>query len=329
MKNQFILSFLFISLTATAQIGAKAQRPNNLVGIWQNSTFGYQMVLMLNEDNTGEFDGESITYTASGNRLSITQSDVTTPYNYTLQNNALTLSGGDLEGAVIFTRPGVAAEPQPVNQKAVETPKPIAASNSSDLLGLWSGNGETIEFKKEGQCNYSGQTYPYTASQGQVTLTTVQGNIVMGYAVAKNQLTLVVNGKQLLYVKGAANASATNNNEGKGGMAQELVGKWCYINVNSTYSSSSSSSTCFTLNADGTYEYYSESSRSVEAGSTVSQDSDRGTWSVQADRIYYNSQSRGQGSYQFQKRNHPKNGDPMIVLDGQTYVTFYNKEPWR
>lgn len=327
MKNQFILCFLLISLSTTAQIGAKVQPQTKITGIWQNATFGYQMVLILNEDNTGEFDGESITYAAGGNKLSITQSGVTTPYAYTLQNNALTLSGGDLEGIVTFTRQGADTETQPVAQKTVTTTKTISTSSSSSLIGLWSGSGETIEFKKDGQCNYLGQSYPYQTSPGHVTLITGQGNIMMAYTVANNQLTLSVNGKQLVYAKGAGNGGTQN--AGKGSISQELVGKWCYINVNSSSSGSSSSSTCITLNADGTYEYYGESSRSVESGSTASQGADRGTWSAQGDRIYYNSQTRGQGSYQFQKRNHPKNGDPMIVIDEQTFVTFYNKEPWR
>jgi hypothetical protein len=51
---------------------------------------------------------------------------------------------------------------------------------------------------------------------------------------------------------------------------------------------------------------------------------------VQGDRIYYNSQTQGQGSYRLEKRNHPKNvGDPMIVLDGEAYVTATLKAPWR
>ncbi|MBI4396803.1 MAG: hypothetical protein HY548_06895 [Elusimicrobia bacterium] len=32
---------------------------------------------------------------------------------------------------------------------------------------------------------------------------------------------------------------------------------------------------------------------------------------------------RGQGSYPLQKVTHPKNGDPMIVLDGESYVTGF------
>ena len=61
---------------------------------------------------------------------------------------------------------------------------------------------------------------------------------------------------------------------------------------------------------------------------TSSQSSDTGTWQVQGNRLHYQSRTRGKGSYQLQKINHPKTGDPMIVLDGEPYVTFYQKAPW-
>jgi hypothetical protein len=37
---------------------------------------------------------------------------------------------------------------------------------------------------------------------------------------------------------------------------------------------------------------------------------------------------QGSGSYVLEKRNHPKNNDPMIVLDGEPYVTYYQKPRW-
>jgi len=109
-----------------------------------------------------------------------------------------------------------------------------------------------------------------------------------------------------------------------------LVGKWCYMNN----SLNSSTNRCITLNANGTHSYKSENSRTVNTaelyGGTASQGGDQGTWYVQGDRIYYNSQTQGQGSYRLEKRNHPKNsGDPMIVLDGEAYVTATLKAPWR
>jgi hypothetical protein len=313
-----------------AQIGANIQQ-KKLFGIWQNSQFGYQMVLILNENYSGEFDGEAIRFATKGDKLEITQSGTTTSYTYSLQGNALSLSGGDLEGTVAFTKQG--SEPQTTNVAQQKTAIPKSSASSADLIGLWSGNGETIEFDKSGQCKYQGQTYPYQASQGHVTLNTSQGQLMMAYSVANDQLTLIVNSKQLIYSKGGSHgANNAVSNSGKGGVASELVGKWCYVNVYSTNSGGSSSSNCFVLNADGTYEYSGESSRSVNTpdfyGGTSSQSSDRGTWWVQGDQLFYNSQTKGQGSYQFQKKNHPKNNDPMIVINGQAYVTFYNKPPW-
>jgi len=154
------------------------------------------------------------------------------------------------------------------------------------------------------------------------------------YKVAGDQLTLSANGKNVTYSRGKGNAAPTNASPGQGKVAPELVGQWCWIDANSYNQGTSSSSRCITLNADGTYIYNSESSRSVNTpdyyGGTNAQNSDQGTWYVSGDRIYYNSQTTGQGSYRLEKRNHPKNvNDPMIVLDGEAYVTATQRPPWR
>ena len=175
---------------------------------------------------------------------------------------------------------------------------------------------------------YRGQLLQYVVAGNEITLQTSQGGFPMTYAVSDGKLTLTLNGQSFIYSKGGA--KPTVNAGGK--IDQTMVGKWCYVNVYSTGGGGSSASECITLRGDGTFEYYSESSRSVNTstvtGGTSSQNSDRGTWWVQGDRIYYNSQTQGQGSYQFVKRNHPKNNDPMIVLEGKTFVTSTIKDPW-
>lgn len=311
---------------ASAQIGAKVQQGNKLTGLWQNSQFGYQMTLMLNADGSGEFDGEAIKYTNQGNKLSITQSGSTTQYTYALQANTLTLSGGDLDAPVTFSRNGTQ---QPVqNQQQVE----VGASGAGDVLGVWSGNGETLEFKNNGQCIYLGNTFQYEVSQGHVILKTAQGNAMFAYSVKGNQLTLTANGQQVVYNRGGLQGNSVPQQTLAGAVAQELVGKWCWTNVNSTNSGGSSSSECIVLNANGTFQYAAERSMDTNTNAfyagTSSQSNDQGTWWVQGDRIHYNSQTRGQGSYRLQKMNHPKTGDPMIVLDGEPYVTFYQKPGW-
>ena len=83
-----------------------------------------------------------------------------------------------------------------------------------------------------------------------------------------------------------------------------------------------------TLYENGTYEYYSETSSSGPVASSASQESDSGTWTATANTITRNSRSQGTATYSLEKRNHPKTGDPMLVLDGDTYVTYGQRRPW-
>lgn len=332
-----ILFALLVPFFVNAQIGARVQQ-TKIQGTWTARVEGVDMTLVMNVDGTGTFDGDKIKYIAQNGKLSLTilQQSTTLNYNYTLKENTLTVSGGDLDSPVTFTRNGASAEAAPANPSG-------QATSSNSIVGIWSGNNETIEFTKAGKCVYQGQVFSYQTNNNTVSIQTTQGNLVMPYAVSGNQLSLTINGQSFYYAKNGASpdpsATAGKSNAqpqqaGKGNVAQELVGKWCYVNVNSTNSGGSSSEQCITLKADGTYEYYSESSRSVNtnaySGGTNSQSSDRGTWSYDGSRIYYNSSmGAGSGSYLLEKRNHPKNNDPMIVLDGQTYVTYYQKTPWR
>jgi len=113
------------------------------------------------------------------------------------------------------------------------------------------------------------------------------------------------------------------------GNGQELVGKWCDVRSMSNYQGGSSSMACFELKPDGSYTYNAESSRSVSAGSTASQSSDAGRWSYKGGQLIAQSRSGETHSYTLEKRNHPKNQrDPMICLNGQCFVTFYNKPAW-
>ena len=107
MRALAILFLTFLGLSAGAQIGAKTQQ-GKIQGLWQNSSFGYQMTLILNADGTGEFDGDAIKYVAKDNKFTMTivAEAETTIYNYNLQGNSLTISGGDLEEPITFTRKG-------------------------------------------------------------------------------------------------------------------------------------------------------------------------------------------------------------------------------
>ena len=111
-------------------------------------------------------------------------------------------------------------------------------------------------------------------------------------------------------------------------IAQELAGKWCFINLNTTADVISNS--CITLNADGTFEATLDRSTLPQGTSLPTlQDNDYGTWWAKGNQIFYKSSSNGQGSFVFQKVNHPRlENMPMIVISGVAFAAASPHDPW-
>ncbi len=121
------------------------------------------------------------------------------------------------------------------------------------------------------------------------------------YEISGNQITLIGAQGQItlpfevrrdtltLTVNGAAVVlNRVREETGPGSIHTELAGKWCWISIVNAQQGARQSSQCITMEPNGTYTYV----------------------------------------YTLEKRNHPKNKDPMIVLNGQPFVTYYNKPPW-
>lgn len=342
MKKTLLICLLFPALLA-AQIGSKVQSSKTpLTGKWTNNQFGFAMILQLNEGGSGSFDGEKISYTSTANILSVKQDGETTRYNYVLQGGKLTLSGGDLDAPLSFSKDGAVSSTSPPASTAKVSP---SKSSSAGLTGTWSGNGETMVFQGGGKGLYNGIAFDYTTNGNILTISSSSGSSDLQFSVNGNYLTLSGNGTTVMLQRGTAYAAPSGNNQAYGqnsggysqnsvggGIDQSIVGKWCWANTSSTYSSSYNSSKCIVINGNGTYEYYAEGSISGYGGGgyggSSSQSSDSGTWRVSGNVIQVQSRSEGNKTYSFQKRNHPKNGDPMIVIDGDTYVSYYKKSPW-
>ena len=131
----------------------------------------------------------------------------------------------------------------------------------------------------------------------------------------------------------AAKAGGATAGAAVSGSGQELVGKWCKMSTFTANQGGSQRSECFELRADGAYVYAYEGSMSATApgmrGGTSSQSNDAGRWRVSGNQLTAQSQRGTTNTYTLEKRNHPKNKrDPMICLNGECYVTFYNKPPW-
>lgn len=329
-----------------SQIGQKMKTGTGpgIAGLWRNNSMGFNMDLNLQESGKGSFDGEAITYQFGNGTLVIVTGATKTTYQAKLSGDVLTLSGGDLDAAVAFNRiqnntGGAASKESSGNNSP--------AANPGGLIGTWTAQNEEITFTTDGKMIYNGTPLIYTQQADQINVQSPGGTIVFQYALNGNSLTLKSDGLNAMYTRkpaGAAQGQGTiqapaAGNAGDGMIDATLVGKWAYVGTAGNISGTFSNEEYVTLKADGTYEYYSETSGTASgtnmygnqtfAGGMASQSADRGTWRVKGNTIVAVSAKTGTKVYQLQKRNHPKTGDPMIILDGTAYVTYYQKAPWR
>jgi len=124
------------------------------------------------------------------------------------------------------------------------------------------------------------------------------------------------------------NLLAQNNDQP---VAQELVGKWCFTNLNGSTADVITNS-CVVLNADGSYEA-SLNRNDIPAGVSVPilKDSDYGKWWAKGNRLFFESSTddEAKGSFVFQKVNHPRlENTPMIVVYGVAFAAASPREKW-
>lgn len=203
----------------------------------------------------------------------------------------------------------------------------------SSLIGYWKSDEATVELKAKNVAIFNGQQLEWAANDKIIALANDEGSMTFPYTLKGDVLTVWVEERKVVYKRISAEearrtGSPAQSNRTSGSIQQELVGKWCYsANVNAI-GGGRQSDICFTLKADGTYEYYGEASNSNVYGGSNSQSWDYGRWSATATTLTAHSNSGKTTTYSLEKRNHPKTGDPMLMVDGDAFVTFYQRRPW-
>lgn len=224
------------------------------------------------------------------------------------------------------------------------------------LLGTWKAGQDTLEFQKDGTLLTNDSPTTYRVVNHTILVNTDQGIVLHPFEVSGDQLVFSVEGAPVTYQRSSpppAAAVAATNPTADGtapaaasapalataapaaalggtapGLAAALAGKWCYMSNVYASDGGRASSTCFVLNADGTYVYHSESSSSGQYGGTASQSDDSGTWQATETQLTARSSSGQVQTYELGRQNHPKNNDPMLLINGQAFVTYYQKPPW-
>ena len=307
---------ILVCVAAFASAQNPLARPDPYVGTFQ----GEQVTLEMSGTG-GQYSGF---LTVQGNKLPVSVKSGTGTAIGTLvvngQNYSFTLTPGGgglklaIEGAEYqLTRRG---EAPPTWSAPAADP---AASGS--IVGSWRNATGSARFNADGTGMVDGQPGRYEVRVNQLTLIGADGRITLPFEVSGDTLTLTVN-------SAAVKLNRVRETAGAGGILPELVGKWCWVTVVNAQQGARQSSQCYTLEANGAFAYAGGSDSYNPYGGVTSQSADSGTWTATETTLTARSRSGKTTVYMLEKRNHPKNRDPMIVLNGQTFVTFYNKPPW-
>lgn len=220
----------------------------------------------------------------------------------------------------------------------------------SQLLGYWVSSEAVVEFRPKSVLLINGESYEWALLGKLLLISKGEDATDVPFQLKDDTLTVTIEGRKVVYTRSdkeeadealallarraGGNGGGTNagtnggNTNGGGGTPQDLVGKWCYQANVQAQGGGRQSDICFTLKADGSYEYYGEASNSNPYGGSNSQSWDYGRWSATATSLTARSNSGKTTTYTLERRNHPGTGDPMLIVDGDAFVTFYQKRPW-
>jgi hypothetical protein len=328
----FFTTMLAIASIVLCIASASAQQPPGLVGSWETKDSELVVRVTFNPDGTGTFDSTPIKYSVRDAQLTVNEEGTINNYTFKLSGDELVVSGGDLDAPMTFVRQGTGkglggrrsqTRVDPQNGQQNSTP----AQKESGLVGRWQSSEATVQIKDDGTLVLNGTTLRYSVKGNTITLANDEGAAQLPFELSGDTLRVLVDGRTVTY-KRVRGESVDSGGPAHEMNSADLFGKWCYMaNVNSG-TGGRISNRCFTLYPNGTYEYYSETSSSGPIASSASQESDSGTWTATATTITRNSRSLGTETYSLEKRNHPKNGDPMLVIDGDSYVTYSPRSPW-
>jgi hypothetical protein len=292
-------------------------QPEKLPGTWVRTVGGQTYTLELQTNGSGTLNGAPLQWRLAQGILTF---DVGTgrPHvaSAAVTDTMLTLTPAN-GPAIVFNRAG--ASP-PATKPAA---KPTAeAQGCHGLVGSWRSPDAVITLTAEGTTVIAGVSYRYTSDGKIITLTGADGVFRFPYTLDGQRLTVTMNGTPVTLECLVDNAPG-------GSTPQDLAGKWCYLSNFSANSGGRISSQCIVLRANGTYEYAADTSSSGPVASSATQERDSGTWTATGNTLTAHSATRGTTTvYTLEKRNHPKNRDPMIVLNGKAFVTYGPRAPW-
>jgi hypothetical protein len=219
-------------------------------------------------------------------------------------------------------------------QSKTDSTKPKDAPKPT-LIGKWKSPEAKVEFIDKKTMTLNGQKFSYAVMGKIIIIQSDEGEAEFPFELKGDTLTVYLSDRKVIYKRytekddeDEVNGETQSQTQPQGTVLPELVGKWCYQANVQAQGGGRQTDICFTLYANGTYEYYGESTSTNPNGGANSQSWDGGRWTATATTLTAYSNSGKTTTYTLEKRNHPKTGDPMLIVDGDAFVTYYQKQPW-
>jgi hypothetical protein len=186
--------------TQQQQTGGQAP---NLVGTWVTMVNGQEVEMVFSADGSMTFVGNNWNYTAAPGKLTVHTASGPVDYNLQFSGDSFTLSGGDIEGSVEFTRKsgggmtgGQTQGGMFGKQEGGQQAATGGAITPEALAGYWTAeyNDQTFElwFDEGGYMDFNDQTWSYTVSGNQLIVDTGMQKIT--YNIKLSGDTLVISG---------------------------------------------------------------------------------------------------------------------------------------
>ena len=216
-------------------------------------------------------------------------------------------------------------------QTKISKPMITKEKATNSLIGKWASDEATVEIFENGTLTINGNKFSYEVIGKVIIVEADDGQIEFPFTLKGDTLTVLFQNRKIVYIRSSNDEEipVRNRRNNSNSNPQELVGTWCYqADVRANNGGGRHSRICFTLHPNGTYEYQSGSDNSNPYGGSTSQSSDYGRWSATATTLTAHSNNGETRTYTLEKRNHPKNNDPMLIVDGDAFVTQFQKRPW-
>src|SRR5262245_45224425 len=199
---------LVLLLLAATIVAAQDTDMSGIVGSWEMRAAQGVLRFEFDANGSGSLNGIPFRWARQGSELDLSVQGNSVSYQVAIDNDQMSLSGGDLATEVTLNR--------------VERP----TASDAAVQGKWqAANGLVIEFRSDGSGSNGKGDFHYRAADGILTFNDGMSVLLLAYRIDGNKLVLTSNGEQITFARAAAGAAVQPASPRTAGARKVLVNR--------------------------------------------------------------------------------------------------------